>query len=120
MLPILQRIGVSETSEQGLEELYLFMKAHPEVDTTPFITRLSKEFHAFVERGLQRLERRDRISGKSSFWLQSLPCSSLQLSSNPYLVFKPGFGASHALPSIQRLSQILRRLIFFLTAESKA
>lgn len=65
VLPILQRIGVSATSEQGLEELYGFMKEHPEVDTTPYITRLSREFHSFVDRGLQRLERRDKAGAES-------------------------------------------------------
>lgn len=64
MLPILQKIGVSETSEQGIEELYTFMKEHPGVDTAPYLARLSKDFSAFVDKGLQRLERRERAGAR--------------------------------------------------------
>jgi len=38
LLPILQRIGDGSTSEQGLEELYRFMKDHPQVTRTTFRT----------------------------------------------------------------------------------
>jgi hypothetical protein len=62
LLPILQRIGDGSTSEQGLEELHRFTKEHPEVDTKPFMARLSKDFHAFVEKGLARLEKREKLS----------------------------------------------------------
>ena len=62
LLGILQRVGDGTTSEQGLQELHRFMKEHPEVETKPVMDRLSKNFYAFVEKGLQRLERRERTS----------------------------------------------------------
>ena len=43
-----------------------------QVDTKPFMARLSKDFHAFVEKGLQRLERRERHSKPISVALLKL------------------------------------------------
>lgn len=68
LLPILQRIGDGATSEQGLEDLYNYKRDHPEVDTNPFMARLSRDFHAFVDKGLARIERKER-AGEYLTWL---------------------------------------------------
>ena len=73
LLGILQRVGDGTTSEQGLQELHRFMKEHSEVETKPVMDRLSKNFHAFVEKGLQRLDRRERTSAAPT--LTCSPCN---------------------------------------------
>ena len=70
--PILGRIGDSKTSDRGLEELYTLKKENPGVDLAPILGRLSTTFHSFVEKGLQRLERRD-----AGTLCQHPPCQDL-------------------------------------------
>ena len=60
LVPILQKIGASETSEEGLRELREFMLENPEVDRSQFFSLLSPDFCAFVDKGLSRLDRRSR------------------------------------------------------------
>ena len=76
LVPIFQKIGAADSSEQGLEELRDLMLEHPEVDKTQLFARLSPEFCAFVEKGLSRLERRsmNERPGQSSGSLLRYVC----------------------------------------------
>jgi cytoskeleton-associated protein 5 len=54
---IFQRIGNKETTHQGLVELSHFKKEHPEVDITPHLGGTSQHFQAYIERGLQQIDK---------------------------------------------------------------
>eukprot|EP00898_Chlorokybus_atmophyticus_P007131 jgi/Chlat1/7419/Chrsp6S09189 len=53
---IFKRIGDKNSSQQGLEDLYKFTKAHPHVDITPHLSRTSEAFQMYIQRGLAKVE----------------------------------------------------------------
>lgn len=53
LVDIFQKIGVKETTKEGLLLLYEFREQHPEVDTEPFLKRATQFFQEYVEKGLE-------------------------------------------------------------------
>ena len=56
LVAIFKKIGEKDTTTQGLEELYLFTRDHPEEDLTPHLERTSEAFQMYIRRGLQKVE----------------------------------------------------------------
>lgn len=56
LVAIFKKIGEKDTTTQGLEELYLFTRDHPEEDLTPHLERTSEAFQMYIKRGLQKVE----------------------------------------------------------------
>lgn len=53
---IFKKISTKETTQQGLLELYKFIKDHPEVDIRPQLQRASPHFQEYIKRGLANIE----------------------------------------------------------------
>ncbi|XP_044737477.1 protein mini spindles isoform X3 [Chrysoperla carnea] len=60
LVDIFQKIGVKETTKEGLLLLYEFREQHPEVDTEPFLKRATQFFQEYVEKGLEDIAAQKR------------------------------------------------------------
>lgn len=52
---IFKKIGTREQTRLGLEELYDFLRQHPEADIKPFLSRTSEFFQGYIRRGLDEI-----------------------------------------------------------------
>ena len=55
---IFKKIGERETSEEGLDELYSFQLDNPDIDLTPWTSKASDNFHAYIMHGLRKAAKR--------------------------------------------------------------
>jgi len=53
---IFKKIGIKETTQEGLYDLYQFKKSHSEVDIQPHLQRTSEHFQEYIKRGLIGIE----------------------------------------------------------------
>lgn len=60
---IFKKIGSKETTREGLADLYVFKKGHPEADIEPFLSKSSQFFQNYIEQGLHNIERDRDSSG---------------------------------------------------------
>ena len=56
LVEIFKKIGQKELTKVGLQELYNFKQAHPDVDLEPFLAQSSQYFRDYIERGLRKIE----------------------------------------------------------------
>lgn len=53
---IFGKIGEKETTKEGLTMLYDFRLQHPETDIEPYLSKSSKYFQEYIEKGLKEIE----------------------------------------------------------------
>jgi cytoskeleton-associated protein 5 len=53
---IFKKIGVKETTQEGLMELYRFQRDHPSIDIEPHLQRTSSHFQTYIKRGLEKIQ----------------------------------------------------------------
>ncbi len=53
---IFRKIGDKGTTAEGIEELYAFKQAQPEIDITPHLAKTSDAFQLYIQRGLAKVE----------------------------------------------------------------
>ncbi|RNA27578.1 cytoskeleton-associated 5 isoform X1 [Brachionus plicatilis] len=79
---ILKKIVDSETSNQGLNELYDFKIQNPDFDCDKYFKKSSGHLQAFIEENLKRIEA-ERNKSPSSSSTSSTSSSNLKLKSSP-------------------------------------
>jgi len=56
---IFKKIGDKDRTQLGLQELYYFKKAHPEIDIAPHLHKTSEAFRSYIQHGLKKVEERE-------------------------------------------------------------
>lgn len=113
---IFTKIAERDTSEEGLDELYAFQLANPDMDLTPWTSKASDNFHAYIMHGLRKAAKRHQAqlqqasqSGEASILLGLsfrrllLPCYKV------YFVIE--FWCSCVQPSTHRQAALRRPLM---------
>jgi cytoskeleton-associated protein 5 len=103
---IFKKVEVSETSKQGIVDLYWALKDNPDLDIEPWLKRMNRLFRDYVERGLANLrnssegyENEDPNRDAAFNALAPSDVASAALDRLRQLRGRLGLGASTAAPS---------------------